>query len=449
MNFIHMADMHLGYRQYDLEQRFLDFGHTFKDIVEYAIANNVEFVLISGDLFDKRSINAPTYVQAVHVLSRLKEAGIPCIAIEGNHDRRFLKDGMSWLESLEWEGLLKVIKNYEDELMGNFVDIGSTRIFGLGFAGSMTSAAIPQIAREIKEINTKKPPERTILMMHAGIQGKMKYGIMGEVTYEDLYPLKEVVDYLALGHYHSAYDIDGWVYNPGSPDTCSIAEYGEPKGFYHVKDGKADLKKAAIRRFLVIHVSVDEHKTADMLLKDIEERLARHEKSEGPIINIILEGTLSFDRSHLNIEAIKEMASERLNALHADVRFNLSNDEFFISRLESNAFDRASIEREVFHKLARSDSILAGNSDLFADSLSEVKDLAVKGADEHTMDAVLRRIYNEARAVTPEAPKVTTVEQAIIEQVKLEPEIKVKPVKRSRKKAQKPGQAALDWGNTP
>ena len=52
-------------------------------------------------------------------------------------------------------------------------------------------------------------------MMHAGVQGKMKYGVMGEVTYEDLYPLKEVVDYLALGHYHSAYDIDGWVYNPG------------------------------------------------------------------------------------------------------------------------------------------------------------------------------------------------------------------------------------------
>jgi exonuclease SbcD len=449
MNFIHMADMHLGYRQYGLEQRFLDFGHTFKQIIDYAIANKAEFMLISGDLFDKRTINAPTYVQAVHVLSVLKEAGIPCIAIEGNHDRRFIKDGMSWLESLEWEGLLKVIKNYEGDLMGNFVDVGSTRIFGLGFAGSMTSVVLPQIAREIKDINAKCPPGKTILMMHAGVQGKMKYGIMGEVTYEDLYPLKDVVDYLALGHYHSAYDIDGWVYNPGSPDTCSIAEYGEPKGFYHVKDGKADLKQVAIRKFLVLRVPVDKHKTADTLLKDIEERLAGLEISEGPVVNIILEGTLGFDKSHLNIEAIKETVGERLNALYSEVRFDLSNDEFYISRLESNAFDRSGIEREVFRKLARSDSILAGNSDFFADSLSEVKDLAVKGADEHTMDAVLRRVYNEARAITPEAPKVTTIEPAVIEPVKLEPEIKVKPVKRSRKKAQKPGQAALDWGNTP
>src|SRR5208337_1960620 len=129
MSFIHMADMHLGYRQYDLEQRFIDLGHTFNRIVEYAIANKVEFVLISGDLFDKRSINAPTYVQAVHVLSRLKEAKIPCIAIEGNHDRRFMKDGMSWLESLEWEKLLTVLKTGDNRLTGS-IDIGSYRIFG-------------------------------------------------------------------------------------------------------------------------------------------------------------------------------------------------------------------------------------------------------------------------------------------------------------------------------
>ncbi len=447
MNFIHMADMHLGYRQYDLEERFLDFGRTFKKIVEYAIAHKVDFVLIAGDLFDKRSINAPTYVQAVHVLSMLKGAGIPCVAIEGNHDRRFVKDGMSWLESLEWEGLLKVIKNYEGDLMGKFVDVGGARIFGLGFAGSMTSATIPQAAREIMDINAKNPPGYTILMMHAGVQGRVKYGIPGEVTYEDLYPLKGVVDYLALGHYHIAYGIDGWVYNAGSPDMCSIAEYGEPKGFYHVRDGKADLIKAATREFLVLPVPVDSHETAETLLKDIEERLACTQKGEKPVVHVILEGTLRFDRSHLNVEAIKRLAGERLNALHTEVRFDLSNDEFYISRLESSALDRPAIEREVFRKLARSDSMLAGNSDLFADSLSEVKGLAVKGADEHTMDAVLRRAYNES--ISREAPKGVAMEPAVILQEKLGPEIKARPMKRPRKKAQKPGQAALDWGDGP
>lgn len=442
-----MADMHLGYKQYDLDQRFKDLGLTFKQIIEYAVADKVEFVLISGDLFDKRSINAPTYVQAVHVLSLLKDAGIPCIAIEGNHDRRFIKDGMSWLESLEWEGMLKVIKNCDGSLMGDYKDIGGTRIFGLGFSGSMTSAAIPQIASEIKEINAKDPPKRTILMMHAGVQGKMKSGVIGEVTYEDLYPLKEVVNYLALGHYHSAYEVDGWVYNPGSPDTCSIAECGEPKGFYHVKEDKAELKQATIRKFLILRVNADGHKTAETLLKDIEEKLSRLDKCEGPIVNIILNGTLSFDKSHLNVDGIKEIAREKLGAIYADVRFDLMNDEFFISKLESNELDRSGIEREVFRKLANSDSMLAGNSEMFASSISEVKDLAVKGADEKTLDLVLRKIYGQIKSGVSQVQPVVVPIQIVNETVALEPEIKVKQVKKPRKKSPLKGQAALDLGD--
>lgn len=445
MNFIHMADMHLGYRQYDQEQRFIDLGLTFKQAVEYAIAHKVEFVLISGDLFDKRSINAPTFIQANHVLSMLKAAGIPCIAIEGNHDRRFLKDGMSWLESLEWEGLLKLIKNFEGDLMGGHVDIGKTRIFGLGFAGSMTSASIPQIRQEIVDINSRSPPERTILMMHAGVSGEMKHGIVGEVCYEDLCQLKGVVDYLALGHYHNAYDIDDWVYNPGCPDTCSIAEYGERKGIYHVTDKGATLVPLSIRKFIVLRVSADRHKTIEPLLEDIKESLTKAGEYERPVINVIIDGTLNFDRSRLNMHTIAEMVREQMGALHVDVRFDLDNDEFKIADLESDPFDRAGIEREVFRKLARSDSILAGNSDIFASALTEVKDLAVRGADEHLLDSLMRRIYNEVKSAPVALKEPSPPIDVIVE--KLEPEVPVKPVKKARKKTQKTGQVALDWGD--
>ncbi len=377
----------------------------------------------------------------------LKDAGIPCIVIEGNHDRRFMKDGMSWLESLEWEGLLKVIKNCDGNLMGDFKDIGSTRIFGLGFAGSMTSATIPQMINEIKEINAKNPPKRSILMMHAGVQGKMKYGVMGEVTYEDLYPLKGIVDYLALGHYHSAYDIDGWVYNPGSPDTCSIAECGEPKGFYHVIDGKAELVKPAIRQFIIRRVNVDSQKTADALLKNIEEEISHINKCESPVVHLILHGTLSFDKSHLSVDSIKELIMNKLGALYVDVRFDLMNDEFYISKLDSNELDRSGIEREVFRKLASSDSMLAGNGEFFAASISEVKDLAVKGADEKTLDAILRKIYEQIKSGTKPVEPAPVAVPMVTEPIAPEPEIAIKPVKKLRKKASVKGQVSLDLGD--
>jgi DNA repair exonuclease SbcCD nuclease subunit len=63
MNFLHAADLHLGYRQYDLDQRFVDLGHSFMKVVEYAIAERAEFVIVAGDLFNSRNINAPTYTQ--------------------------------------------------------------------------------------------------------------------------------------------------------------------------------------------------------------------------------------------------------------------------------------------------------------------------------------------------------------------------------------------------
>ena len=154
MNFIHTADLHLGYRQYDLDERFRDFGRSFKAVAQQAIEARAEFLLIAGDLFHSRNINAPTYFQAHHILTLLKDAGIPCIAIEGNHDRAFIRDGMSWLEALESQGLLKLIKPSPEGLVDDFVDIGGTRIFGMCYAGASTSRIIPDIARRITEINS-------------------------------------------------------------------------------------------------------------------------------------------------------------------------------------------------------------------------------------------------------------------------------------------------------
>ena len=51
MKFIHAADLHLGYRQYGLAERFNDFSRVFRHIVDQAIEQQVDFVLLAGDLF--------------------------------------------------------------------------------------------------------------------------------------------------------------------------------------------------------------------------------------------------------------------------------------------------------------------------------------------------------------------------------------------------------------
>jgi DNA repair exonuclease SbcCD nuclease subunit len=452
MDFVHTADLHLGKRQYGLDQRFIDYGKTFLQVIEYAVAHKTGFVLVSGDLFDQRNINAPTYIQANHVLLKLKEAGIPCIAIEGNHDKPFLKDGMSWLESLEWEGLIKVIKPGSERLMDNYVDVGDTRIFGMCFAGSMTSAIIPRIREEILQINAAKPPAYTILMMHLGVEGKVKGNIIGEVNYETLAPLKECVNYLALGHYHNAYDIDGWVYNPGSPDTCSISEVADPKGFYHVMDGAATLHQADIRKFIIIPVNVDSFKDAGSLTTALEKQLLKYSNENAPMVNVIFHGTLNFDRSHIDVDQVKALVSTKTRALYADVRFDLLNDEFSISKLDSDSLDRPAIEREIFRKLALSDSMLAGHSEFFTRSITEIKDLAVRGADERTLDDVIRKLFEEIKHAPPEpplivaeTPEVKPVPPIIPEPVKEQPIEAIAKPKKAKKALASSDEGVWDW----
>jgi len=265
MNFIHMADAHLGYLQYNLPERFRDFAKSFEYVIKYADEHDVDFVLISGDLFHKRNINAPTYMQAHKILDRLvsgrKAQGkppIPVYIIEGNHDLAYTKDGMGWLNTLNYEGLVRLIRpmqrqlssgngiNTSIEIMGDFIDLESVRIFGMKYIGASTRHEIERIVHEIHVVNEVMGKKYTILMMHFGMEGILSHAASGELSYTTIHPLHDVVDYLALGHYHNAYDFENWVFNPGSVDLVSMSEYGYPKGFYHVTDDGVQLMGTSI-----------------------------------------------------------------------------------------------------------------------------------------------------------------------------------------------------------
>jgi len=89
MRFIHTSDIHLGktYRSSSAEKvRYEDFFQTFNTIVSEAVSLRVDFVLIGGDLFHVGQILPKTFARTIEALQPLKDARIPCVAIEGNHD---------------------------------------------------------------------------------------------------------------------------------------------------------------------------------------------------------------------------------------------------------------------------------------------------------------------------------------------------------------------------
>src|SRR5919199_1465160 len=170
MRFLHLADIHLGCRRYNLEERTKDFFRAWYDIIEkHVIPNRVDFVLIAGDFFDRRNIDPQAMNHAIAGLERLKEAGIPVVAIEGNHDQRDAVSEHSWMRSLSEWGFIKLLEPQPNP-EGGFLPVA-----------------------KLKE-------------------------------------LKQLVNYLALGHTHKRFDLDGWAFNPGSLEPTSIDEYKEARG---------------------------------------------------------------------------------------------------------------------------------------------------------------------------------------------------------------------------
>ncbi|HEX7628110.1 MAG TPA: DNA repair exonuclease [Candidatus Methanoperedens sp.] len=413
MNFIHASDLHLGYAQYGLEERFRDYARAFQSVIKYAIDHRAEFILISGDLFHKRNINAPTYLQAYKVLLELKERSpsTQVYAIEGNHDLAFHQDGKSWLEILNSQGLLRLIRLKEAgeiKLMGDYVELDNVRIFGVRYIGSNTTSSIQQIADEIKKIEAASGEKFTILMMHFGLEGQVKQSEAGEIPYSSLMPLKELVDYLALGHYHMQYEMDGWIFNPGSIEMISMNEYGLPKGFYHVKDSGAKLITPVTRSVRRIKLDISSIETLDALYSSIKKLLERQSATlsdNKPLVELLLYGELSFPKSDIDIDKIRKMLEEEFKPLSSEVKIDKSNSQYAINESDVRGLSREQIELRVFSERVKLDARYRDNADAIVNTMIEVKKKAAAGIEEGEIRADLRWCFEKVCSLTSDAVK--------------------------------------------
>ena len=334
-NFLHISDVHLGYQQYGLRERFNDFGDAYFAAVDLAAEEKVDFVLISGDLFDKTKIDPMTLIQAVEGLKRLQKVGIKVIAISGNHDRTRYQDSTSWLDFLaEQQYLYLLTPSFEEDGIhlnswdgsnGGYVDIDGVRIIGLPYLGASTETVV----EEIPSLIFNQPAQGirfTILMGHFGIDGKMP-GVPGGLPSGMLSTLKGMVDYLALGHWHKPFEQDGWIYNPGSLECCGIEERNWRGGCFLVSipenSGEVfSAKHIPMKRRLIYKIvfPVDGYNTPHELLNSLSiellaenSKMGKHEKD--PIVELSLEGILAFDRQKLDLESIRQMMDEILKPI--------------------------------------------------------------------------------------------------------------------------------------
>jgi DNA repair exonuclease SbcCD nuclease subunit len=401
MKFLHIADIHLGCRRYNLDERTKDFFRAWHDvIVKHAIPNQVDFVLIVGDFFDRRNIDPQAMNHAIAGLDLLKDAGIPVIAIEGNHDQRDAISNFSWMRSLSSWGYLKLLEPTraedgvlalepwdEEDRTGSYIDIGSARIFGSHWYGASANAAIPLLADALRRAS--EVGRFNILMLHTDVEGQINRPIPA-LTIARLKELKALTNYVALGHTHKRFDLDNWAFNPGALEPTSIDEYKDERGAFLVEvDDEFNIKATHLRDYVQrpfqrLSFDVSGVEDADAVFHGVAETVGREarkfdpDSSEpAPIIEITLRGHLGFKNSLLQINRMREEARERTGALHVMMRNQSVPVEYAVAAGMDLQAPRHERERRVIEDLIARDNRFKDRAREIADLVIESKRLAL------------------------------------------------------------------------
>ena len=399
IRFIHTADIHLGktYRNSPGEaERYEDFFRSLSDIVKISIGKKVDFMLIAGDLFHTGQILPKTFAKTIETLQPLKEAGIPCIAIEGNHDWIHRRNNISWMEALSEMGYIRLLRPtrtedagyqfdpFDEETgMGGHIEIEGLNIYGLGYIGTQAGSHVERICNAIAT-------ENNLLLFHVGI---WKYSPVeiGNMKIEEAHPLADKFQYVALGHGHKPYVIetsDGkpYAYNPGAPERVNFGEEKYDKGYYIVtfEDGKftPEFRQTNPRPMLVEIINLDGADDADDALaryrEQVKEKMAVKTDDRSPLLELKLTGRIGFHPFELGRERLRLTLEDIASPLHVEIKNHLS----LVARTGGEEVVKkslAEIENDVLHDLIGAHSQYSGREEALTRLSLSIRDLVLKG----------------------------------------------------------------------
>ena len=227
MKLAHLADLHLGFRQFDRQtakganQREVDVAEAFRRAVDDILEQQPDLIVIAGDLFHSVRPTNAAILYCFRQLHRLRTGlpNSPIVIIAGEHDTP---------RSTETGSILRLY-----EALGVEIAVEEARRIVLPRLDCAV-LAVPQqaLARADRPALRPEPggPTLNVLVTHGvygGLgeeRGTMEYG-GAELTRELLAP--EKWDYIALGHYHTAQSVATNAWYAGSLEYLPPNPWGQ------------------------------------------------------------------------------------------------------------------------------------------------------------------------------------------------------------------------------
>ena len=351
MKFVHIADMHfdspfinLSDREHMGDLRRLEQRKVFKKMVEYIKENNIEYLFISGDLYEHQYIKQSTIEYINKLFQEIPNTKI--YIAPGNHDP-FLKN--SYYTKFNWNDNVKIFSNKIEKVENEDVNI-----YGFGF----TDFYCENSGIENFDIPKEDRNKLNILVIHGSLDTSSiidKYNSMKKATLKS-----KGFDYIALGHIHKLdYNTEqnqNIVY-PGSTASLGFDELGKHGMIVgSFKEKNLDLT--------FIPLDDEEYKIIDLDISDINSKEELIEKiesldiKENEYIEIVLNGNRNFE---INVyEILKLISNDRIIKIKDKTKIGydldkLSNDTtlrgLFVKELKEKLNDNTNEEeKEIIEK---------------------------------------------------------------------------------------------------
>jgi DNA repair exonuclease SbcCD nuclease subunit len=319
---LHAADLHLDspFRGMAAVPPFIR-GQLLKStmqalnaLVETAIQYRVDFVVISGDVYDHADRSLRAQIRFQKALEMLAAEGILAFVVHGNHDPLDgTQAGLDWPETVTFFGAEEVRKVPAYDREGRLL----AYIYGISYP---TAAVTQNLA---KQFPAADPNVYSIGLLHCNVDGDPRHDNYAPCRKEDL--LQCGIRYWALGHIHARRVIHEHphIVYPGNVQGRHIRETGA-KGCCIVDVGETGETRLsfvaldAIRWF-------DETVAIDGLLseQDLRERLDKllldiKQSAEGrpAIVRVTFTGRgplhAVLTREHTLLELAEELRDEQL-----------------------------------------------------------------------------------------------------------------------------------------
>lgn len=187
---LHCADLHFDTPFKELSKEISDTSknellEVFKNIIDLAIDENIEVLLIAGDVFDNLTVNKNTLFFISDQIRRIKN--IKVFISPGNHDPYNEKSFYSMINWPENVYIFKGDMEFKEVKELNLI------VWGAGFRKNYENETL---LRGVNVDNDKI----NIMLLHGEIASNNSKNEYNPIYINDIY--KSNIDYIALGHKH-------------------------------------------------------------------------------------------------------------------------------------------------------------------------------------------------------------------------------------------------------